>query len=271
MKKILLTLGFVGITLGPAQAALIFSDNFNAPDTNNLDLSDQTGRRSGLDSAIQVRSSRVQHGIVSGQLDFLSAGTGRVRFHNDPDNSSATAGSWHDWATGPGASSILADGGIRVQFEWIAGNNTSQNWVAFNIGHSPESVPEPAFRVNEASNDLGILFRFSGATQTFKNGIDAAANGTFPATLGSRNVTIDYRFNSFADGSNVNVNASLNGTNAYTGAFQWNGNGGALFMELETLENTRINSFSVSSIPEPSAPVLAALCAGTMVLRRRRR
>ena len=59
---------------------VLIGDNFNAPDTNNFDNSDQTGRRSGLlASDIQLRSSLFQHGIAGNQLNF---GVGRVRFQS---------------------------------------------------------------------------------------------------------------------------------------------------------------------------------------------
>ena len=271
MKTTCVLLAVASFTLLPVHAAtVVFADNFDAPDTGNLDLSDQTGRRSGLDPAIQSRSSRIQHGIVSGQLDFLSAGTGRLRFHDDPDNNTVTAGPWHDWATGAGSAAILGSGGMRVQFDWIAGNATSDNWVAFNVGHSAESAGEPVFRVNDGATDFGILFRFIGGTQVFDNGVAAGASGLFPPVIGSRQVTIDYSFSSFADGSNVGIAASVDGTSVYNGSFQWAGNSGGLYMELETLENTRIDNLSISSIPEPSVAALGLLC-GSILMRRRRR
>ena len=256
------------LCVSASQAALIFSDNFNAPDTDNLDLSDQTGRRSGLDTAIQVRSSRIQHGILNNTLNFLNTGTGRVRFHNDLDNNNTTAEGWHDWAASNGAA-ILAAGGLRIEFDWFAGNDISMNWVAFNVGHSGESSPEPAFRVNDGSNDIGILFRFNGATEIFDNGVNLGAGGSVVPNVGLRHVTIDYTFNSFADGTPVTMTADVDGTDVYSGNFDLSGNAGAFYMELETLENTNIDNFSVSTIPEPTTTLLGLVGLG-MCLRRRR-
>jgi hypothetical protein len=263
------------VTLPASAGTVLFSDNFNAPDTGNLDLSDQTGRRSGLNTGIQIRSSRVQHGIVGNQLNFLNVSTGRVRFHEDSDNNTSTAGAWFDWASGAVGTRILADGGLRFEFDWIAGNNTSANWVAFDIGHNGELAGEPGFRVNEASNDLGILFRFDGTNidagaQIFDNSV-LIGTGTFsPSIIGLRHVVIDYLFNSFADGTPVTVIAKMNGADVYTGGFQWSGNAGQLYMELETLESTVIDNVSVSSVPEPSAGMLGAICGLSLLARRRR-
>ena len=266
----ILALWLAGASLPATASTLIFADNFNAPDTGNLDLSDQTGRRSGLNTALQVRSSRVQHGIAENQLNFLSVGTGRVRFHNDADNNNTTGEGWHDWASSAIAGQILAGGGLRVEFDWIAGNNVSDNWVAFNMGHAGESAGEPAFRVNEGSNDIGILFRFNGATQVFDNGVVRDGAGNFPATVGLRHVMIDYGFTSFADGSPVSMQAWVDGVSVFNNSFDWAGNNGSLFMELETLENTRIDNLAISVVPEPSTAALAGLCAASLIFRRRR-
>jgi hypothetical protein len=268
MKSALLILPLVCLAPLSAKAVLLFADNFNAPDTTNLDLSSQAGRRSGTNTAIQVRSSMIQHGIASNQLNFLNGNTGRIRFHNDLDNNTATAETWHDWAAGEGAA-ILAAGGLRIEFDWIAGNTTSGNWVAFNVGHNGD-VGEPAFRVNEGSNDLGILFRFNGDTEIFDNGINLGAGGSATPILGLRHMMIDYRFNSFADGTPVTINAYESGTNVYNGAFTFSGNGGQFYMELETLENTLIDNLAISTVPEPSGAVLGMLCGLGVILRRRR-
>lgn len=270
MRTALLLVSALCLSPLSTEAALLFGDNFNVPDTGNLDLSSQAGRRSGLDPAIQVRSSMIQHGISGNQLNFLWAGgpTGRVRFHNDPDNDVNTAGTWHDWAASNGTQ-ILADGGLRVEFDWIAGNTTSANWVAFNIGHNGD-VGEPGFRVNDPSNDFGILFRFNGATEIWDNGGIPGLSGSAAPVVGLRHIMIDYTFNSFADGTSVAVSAWESGTNVHNGSFTWDGNAGQLYMELETLENTLIDNLSFSTIPEPSGAALGLLCGLGMTLRRRR-
>ncbi|HWB02630.1 MAG TPA: hypothetical protein VG796_06360 [Verrucomicrobiales bacterium] len=272
MKSALLFLPVFCLAPLSAKAVLLFGDNFNAPDTGNLDLSSQAGRRSGTNTAIQVRSSWIQHGISGNQLNFLFAGgnTGRVRFHNDLDNNTGTAENWHDWAAGEGAS-ILAAGGLRIEFDWIAGNNTSDNWVAFDVGHSSESAGEPGFRVNHGETDLGILFRYDGRTEIFDNGVNLGPGGTLASPIvGLRHIMIDYRFNSFADGSPVTISAWESGSNLYNGAFTWSGNAGQFYMELETIQNTLIDNFTVSTVPEPSGALFTLLSGLALTLRRRR-
>ena len=228
---------------------LLFADNFDAPDTNNLDLSDQAGRRSGSNTQIQVRSSRIQHGIASNQLNFLNSRTGRIRFHDDLDGDNNTAETWHDWASGADGVKILDEGGFRVEFDWIAGNDTSNNWISMNVGISGPGVPEPGFRVNHAETDIGILFRFNGQTELFDNGANQGAQGSFNPTVGARRVTIDYLFDSFADGSPVTMTASVDGTEVFNGGgFTWDNNGSAFYMELENLESTLIDNLSISGV-----------------------
>jgi hypothetical protein len=229
----------VGISFAPA--VTLFQDNFDAPDTANLDLSDQAGRRSGIASDIQIRSSRIQHGIADNQLDFLDTRTGRIRFHNDPDNDNTTAGEWHDWAAGVTGTSILSARNLRVSFDWIAGNDTSENWVSINMGVSGPGLPEPGFRVNHSETDIGMLLRFNGLTELFDNGANLGPQGAFPASIGTRRVTLDYTIGDFADGANVGLIANVDGTEVYNGnPFTLDNNGGELYFEIGTLENTRL-------------------------------
>lgn len=270
MKFIHASFALLTASILPAPAVTLFQDNFNAPDTGNLDLSDQSGRRSGIAPDIQVRSSRIQHGIASNQLDFLDTRTGRIRFHDDPDNDTTTAGPWHDWASGATGSTILSTGNLRVAFDWIAGNDTSENWISVNMGISGPGAPEPGFRVNEAETDIGMLFRFNGLTELFDNGANLGPQGSFPATVGTRRVTLDYNFSDFADGSNVALIANVDGTEVYNGnPFTWDNNGGELFVEIGTLENTRLDNLTISSIPEPATPLLALTGLAGLVRRRR--
>ncbi len=257
-----------------AAGTLIFGDNFNAPDTNSLDASDQTGRRSGLLAEdIVLRSSKVQHGIIGGQLNLLrsaAAGTsGRVRFH---DADAPTV--WWDFASGTAGTQITDDGGFRVDFDWTPTNNTSTEWIGYAVGIAGQATAEPPIRITNAETDFGILFRNNGGTQHFDNGA-ATTGGTFPATsVASRHVTLVFELDSFADGTVVSATASVNGVEVLTDKlFNLDNNAGRFYMELENIvPNTRIDNLTISSVPEPSTlGVVAAATAGFGLLRRRRR
>ena len=246
MKQTLISLAMSSGFLS-AQVVL-FSDNFNAPDIGNLDQSDQTGRRSGLVPDIQVRSSRVQHGIVDNQLNFLDVGSGRIRFHDDPDNDTTTAGIWHDWAAGQTGSLILSNGGLIVEFDWNAGKNDTPDWVSINMGHSGPGTAEPLMRVNQAETDIGMLFRYNGDTELFDNGVNLGAQGSFNPTIGIRHIKMEYSFDSFEDGTTVTLVASIDGTEVYNGSpFTWENNGGSLYFEIGNNDPTLIDNLTISA------------------------
>jgi hypothetical protein len=229
---------------------LLWGDNFNVGNSGNLDASDITSNPAGLArrtgiaaTAIQLRSGLKQHGVLDGQLNFLSGA--RVRFHKSGNGSE-----WYNFAAGAVGEAILAAGGLRVEFDWIAGNNTSGNWVAVDMGIP--SSGEPGTRVNHADTDYGILFRFNGGVQAFDNGTVVAGErpaGFAPTTVGTRHVVMDYTFDSFDDDTPVSLVATVDGVVAYTATFTWAGNNGGLYMELETLENTRIDNIRLSTPP----------------------
>lgn len=269
--------GAVLLFLAPvpqAAADLLFSDNFNAPDNNNLDNSDQTGRRAGIyGENIQVRSARIQHGIVGNQLNFLveATGPGRIRFQ---DALALPTSIWWDFAAGASGATILGDGGLLVEFDWIPADNTQDAWISANIGFLGQEAGEPVYRVNEPQTDFGILFRNAGGTQHFDNGAAVTGNTFDVSLLAPRHVSLLYSFNSFADGTDVTASAFVDGVEILDDyVFQWDNNNGSLYFELGTLAiGTKIDNLMVSSIPEPStAGILGVACLGLASMRRRRR
>jgi len=249
---------------------LLFSDNFNAPDIGNFDNSDQTGRRAGvLASDVQLRSARVQHSIADNAVVIGNVpGSGRIRFH-DANNLTTL---WN-FANPKGGNEILAAGEFTVEFDWTPINDTSVNWVSFNLGFS--QGPEPQIRVNDTATDFGILFRNNGAVQYFDNGVDTVPTETFAPFLGVHHAVLKFSLSSFADGSIVTVDASVDGTPVLSNfPFQLDSNAGALYMELGALDaGVRFDNFQISTvIPEPHSLLLFGLGAiGCVVFRRRAR
>ena len=228
-----------------ARRTPILGDNFNAPDTANFDGSDQTGRRTGLlADSVQLRSSMIQHGITDNQLSMLVAGEARIRFH-DANN----LNNWWNWASGAAGTAITSEGGLRVEFDWTPADNTSDNWISFNIGF-PNSGGEPGMRITDPGTDFGILFRNNGGTQFFDNGVAETGDTFDVATVATRHVTLDYAFGSFADGAPVSVTAAVDGVPVLTNrVFNWAGNNGTLAMELGNLAaGTLIDNISISTL-----------------------
>ncbi|WP_035612217.1 hypothetical protein [Haloferula sp. BvORR071] len=225
---------------------LLFADNFNVANSTNFDGTSSAGRLTGsLASSVVLRSARVQQQIQDNQLRLIlpaSGGGGRVRFQNPS--------LWFDWAAGATGTSILADGGLRVEFDFVATDITSANWVSFNMGHSNQAAGEPATRVNHAATDYGILFRNNGATERFDNSANKGAGGSTTPVLTARHIVIDYVFSSFADAATVRARSKVDGVQVADDTFNWDGNAGVLYMELETNQvGTLIDNYSVSTIP----------------------
>ncbi|HZL79579.1 MAG TPA: hypothetical protein VFC17_12070 [Candidatus Limnocylindrales bacterium] len=192
--------------LGQAQT-VIYTDNFNIPDTASLDGSDQTGRHTGLLATnIVGRSGGIQNAITNGALVLLrtSGGSdGRMRF----TAATNTSGRW-DWASGSAGAAITAAGGMRIDFDWTAIDNGSADWISYSVGITPNT--DVATRVANAGTDSGILFRNNGGAQVFQNGTGGATS-TFDTTSLSHHVELDYAFSSFADGSPVALKAYVDG------------------------------------------------------------
>lgn len=246
---IALILGLALLTLahsGRAQTT-IWSDNFNIPDTTSLDGSDQTGRHTGLLATNVVgRSGGIQLTITNQALNLLKAGAndGRMRFAAVTN----TSGRW-DWASGTAGSTITAAGGMKVSFDWTSADNTSGDWVSYNVGITPNT--DTTLRVISAGTDSGIMFRNNGGAQVWKNGT-GGASATFDVTGLSHHVELDYAFTSWADGSPVTLNAYVDGVLILNQTTTWNGNGGVQNMEITSYAaGTVIDNFAVTTFAPP--------------------
>jgi hypothetical protein len=186
LKKIaLVLLGLAGLALANSSRAqtVIFTDNFDVPDTASLDASSQVGRHTGLLAASVVgQSGGIQNTITSSNLNLLRTGggtDGRMRFCDTNGVGGIITSGRHDWASGPAGAAILTAGGMKVSFDWSAADNTSGNWISYSVGIAP--VTDVSTRVASASTDSGILLRNNGGAQVFKLGA-GGATATFDVT-----------------------------------------------------------------------------------------
>lgn len=252
-----------------APAAVLFSDNFNAPDNTSFDASDIAGRLSGVAAGeTYLRSWGTQEQISTNQLLMPTTNSGGLRFEsalNDPGTTGAA--DRYNWAGGPGGGSILASGGFTVSFDWYAPETTLGDWISFQVGTNNADSGNLA----NSGTDYGILFRNNGNTERFDNGNNLGAGGVFTPGAGTlQQVMITYKFGSFADGTSVNAISTVNGVQVANDTFTWDGNAGELRMELGAISaNSRIDNLTISSIPEPSAALLLGLPALGLLRRRR--
>lgn len=225
---------------------LLWSDNYNVPDSASFDAADLGGRFAGfLESDIVARSAIQQHSIVT-QMLSLKAGNSRIRLQVPPAGSTVTS---YNFAAGTAAAEILSGGGLRVEFDYQATNTTtSTSGLTFSIGFPSHALlAEPTSgRVANAQTDFGILLYNNGASRIFKNGT-GTATGSYTPTTGLRHVVIDYGFSSFADGSPFTVTVSVNGTQIVNQSHTWSNNSGQLLMEFgDALANTLVDNLTIS-------------------------
>ena len=244
-------LGLTG--LATHAQTVIWSDNFNIADTGSLDGSTQTGRHTGLlASSVVGRSGGVQLSISGNELNIFKTGQGqdgRMRFADVAN----TGGRW-DWASGTGGSTITTGGGMKIDFDWTAANNTSGDWISYSVGITPNS--DVNLRILNGGTASGIILKNNGTAQVFQNG-SGGASASFNVSSLTRHVTLVYSFTSFADGSPVTLTAYVDGTQVMTQSFNWNANSGVQNMEISSYANgSRIDNFTVSTINTVVPPSL---------------
>ena len=252
-----------------AQAqTLLYSDNFDVPDTGNFNASSQAGRHAGLLAGnILPQSGGIQLTISGGQLNLLTpaagTSTGRMRLEN-----SGSLGTKWDFGSGAGGAAITTAGGMSVAFDWTAADNTSANWISYAVGFTNFDLN---FSVVAPQTDSGILLRNNGGTALFANGTQlATGTNAFGVASLTHHVKLDYLFNSFADGTTVNLNAYIDGGLTDTQTFNWNGNSGFLTQEMASVGNgNRIDNYTISTVPEPATWAMMAGGFGMLLAARR--
>lgn len=271
MKYPLCSLLFA-LAVHSASGIVLFSDTFDAEDTVSFDSASTAGRLSGLVAGeTNLRSWGVQQNINNNQLYLPTRTSGGVRFENALNDPIAGANDRYNWAAGAGAAAILGSGGFVVSFDWIPADNTSTDWISFQVGTPNADLNSP----NNLSNpqvDYGILFRNNGGTERWDNGTNLGAGGNFTSIAGAaHHVTITYLFNSFDDGAEVRAISAVNGLEVANDTFYWDDNNGELRIELGMLAaQSRIDNFVISTVPEPSAAVVSLCGLASLGWRRRR-
>ena len=228
----------------------IFADSFDADDTSNFDSSALAGGRltGALNGDVRMMSSIKQQTINGNQLSMVVASigpptykSGRVRFH-----STALPGDWYDWIAGSAGADILSHRGFRVEFDWTV-PDPHTGWISFSTGFG--TAAEPDRRVLDGETDYGVILFCNGGAQRFDNGTSVNVT-SFTETTDPQHVLIDYTFDSFADGQNVDVKVSVGGTQVDSYTFGLAANSGELYMELGTYQTGElINDFRVSVRP----------------------
>lgn len=254
---VLVALGLVGRA---SAAVVIFSDNFNRAN-GNLDTTPGAGELGGLLSSNVVMRSQSLEQLISGdQLDMQSNGsnTAAVRFNNVNGGLGGSPPDLWNFASGAAGTAITAAGGMIISFNWTP-PDTSNNWISYSAGISDYNQQ---YSVVNGGTDSGIILEDNGTVQQFQKSTSVPSGDFgFSDANPTHQVSLEYLFNSFADGSPVSFIATVDGTVAATQSFTWNGNSGANYMELDTnVHNGQlIGNLTISTVPEPTSFVLPAI------------
>jgi PKD repeat protein len=247
----------------PAGAqTVIYTDNFDVPNTTSFDSASQTGRHTGLLATNVVpQSGGIELQIANGLLLLPGQpGSKDARLRFDPSTNYTGSSRW-DWSTGSAGAAILASGGMVVSFNWVLADSTA-NWISYCAGIAPNS--DTALRVISSTTDSGILLENNGGYQTFELGAAGASGGAGTFTVLPTNlVSFAYYFTSWAPGSAVTVAVYVNGNLVVTQPFAWTQTGGVQNMELASwAAGTLVGNFSVTTLP----PTPLAITADTTSL-----
>lgn len=250
-----------------ASAALLWSDNFNIGGSADLNASMPAGpaRLSGTAAAeTELEAFGALQPITKDQLG--SPGGGGVRFGPETDR--------YNWAGATTGADILAAGGFTVTFDWTH-DGTDTEWLAWKVGTNNSDTP-----VNGGSVDHAILLRngpngVGEFNERWDNGTNLGYSGvSHNPVVGTQTtypVSLTYAFDSFADGSNVNLVAKVGGTVVVNDNFTWDGNAGEMRMEMHSNTSAHlVDNLAISTIPEPSTVVLTVMAMGVAAVVRRR-
>ncbi|MGE9268903.1 MAG: PEP-CTERM sorting domain-containing protein [Verrucomicrobiales bacterium] len=273
MKRFL----YASLVLGSKFAfggTILYTDDFNVPDNASFDASYDPARDSGLlDGEVVLRSWGAQQQIL-GNAAYHPGITGGLRFE-------AAAGPFgstnrYDWAGGSAAALIAADGGLRVEFDWIPAtystndpDNEPTDWISLQVGGT--NADPSTGNLTWADYEYGILLRNNGGSEIWQNGGNMGAGGSFtetPAGL-ARRVQIDFLPDSFAPGSSVRAVTSVNGMLVQDDTFTWDSASGEIYIDFgHNALGASIDNLVVSTVPEPGVLALSGL--GLLALGRRR-
>ncbi|MBK1882526.1 hypothetical protein JIN85_08870 [Luteolibacter pohnpeiensis] len=253
-----------------AGAAVLFTDNFDRSDTDNIDAAGSQNSSQGgtLANSIEIRSSKQTLDIISGQLALPSHS--RARFHDE-----ANPAERYDFA--PALAMVGSSGIITVSWLWDATLADSSDWTGFSFGTDNNTSGEPDVRVNDTTTDLGVLVKLNGDVQYFDNGVATTLTGVHSAS-GLIPITLSVEYASLENGGNLTLLSILvdgvETLDSEVSTFSWNfDDGSEIHFELEgrygnpnLIDNL---SISADAVPEPSVICLCGL--GILSLLRRQR
>lgn len=308
MKIISALLVALPIGASISSGAVLFSDNFDRDNSNNIQNSN-TGVINNTGSILNGGTP----GTIYSQphLDPLNRAPG----YANPDTIASNGGGARILnnqlqlaAQQPGTSnayinhnfvnaSIVAAGGFSVSLDITAYEGTANiQGGAFAVGLSKSeadsagdaydlaATPEGNKRMTGAFHETAILNSTVGNTVVSDFWIALRGNGSLVwggasgSTLNgvagvgrTGTVSVDFSFSSFAAGSTVNYTVYLNSVQQGQGTFAWSeSNQNYIGLDARSGPGTSFDNLVIQTIPEPSAALLGLLAAPGLLRRKRR-
>lgn len=242
---------------GNAQT-VIYSDNFQTPDTSSFDSAPLAGRLSGVDASLVYGQSGGAELSISGNQLSMPATYSYVEMRfNNTGQTGGSGTNLFDWSTGSGGTAITAAGGMNVSFTITAPDTTnSNNWISLSVGAgNVDNTGVNGPRVNHNNTSAGILFRDSGGTAIFNNGVEyTAGEGSITPISVTHSISIYYEFNSWAAGAPVTMAAYEDGTLVGTDSFTWDYSNQYIDLGYNSPNagSMLVGSFTITTVPEPT-------------------
>lgn len=302
MKKTSLTLPLIPLLFTiPASGAVLFSDSFDRPDSNDIDASN-VGMGGSLGPLAYVEATDDQFVVLNpGDANgpgFTNIGANQLALADGPNAAGMHID--HNFI----GSTITTAGGFRVSLDITNAGTADQineRFAGFGVGMTAAETSTYYFDFNSSAVSPGIrghqntttvdsgvadwnvsLIRTNAGgdqdvwVSIYQNGVETHRFTTDDngggMTTGS--LSVDFALSSFASGATVTPLITLNGESVGGAAdlsFQWDADD-SNYIGLAARQNSEgwnFDNLSIETIPEPSFALLGGL--GLLGLLRRRR
>ena len=260
-KTLLASATALAFVTGPANAEVLYSENFdgegtafnayNAGTTPEINV----GGIDALESTGQSQGGNA--GDTAWAMRLPTSGANGLRFGNSGG---------YNWATGANSAAILAAGGFSISFDYTIGTAGS-NWVLVRVGNGAENA-----NVFGADVDSAVFARGTGTIVTRDNNVSSGEQGTATANA-PRSAEFIYEFDSWAAGTTVTFTGLIDGAVVATDTFNWDGTNDVkiVFSGFDGNGGTtnEVDNIVISTVPEPGSLALIGL-GGLLIARRRR-
>lgn len=268
-----------------SQGSLLFSDNFDRPDSLDIDSS-----TAGMGGSVGSMTYWESDGI--GADDALTHVTNNVLNTADGPNASVIGLTSHNFTD----AAITSDGGFSISMDvmTLAGLKDRDRYSGFGVGLSSADISSLDYDFNQTvgvgprgqwDGTPGGSADFYVSWSPYNNGdFDSIQLFTWDTTGGTEITTLpdgiadnqfgtlkaNFTFSDFNAGSTVDVEVFFNGASITTSSFTWSGTD-ENYIALSSRQNTAmvLDNLFIETIPEPSTLSLVAVAFFGLLMARR--